>query len=149
MRTASVAVTGFLCLSILLCSGCRDSSTPPPLTKIHLLNINLAYSNFCDTNGRPPSNFDELEPFVVGTVFPESRRKREEETLRELRDGKYVVIWNQKGAFGARQGTEVLVAYEQQTPERGGFVVFADGRVQRMSPEELERATQGNDQAER
>ena len=129
---------GFLCLSILLCIGCQGTSTPPPLTKIHLLNISLAYANFCDTNGRPPSNLDELAPFVVAT-----------ETLHELREGKFVVIWNQKGAFGARQGTDVLVAYEQQTPERGGFVVFADGRVQRMSPVELERGTRRDEPPDR
>jgi hypothetical protein len=129
------------CITILLFVGCQRSSTPPPLTKIHLLNLNLAYSNFCATNGRSPSNLDELAPFVVTTVFPESHRKREEETLRELREGNYVVVWKQQGALEAKQGTDIVTGYEKRTPETGGFVVFADGRVERMSAEELERRT--------
>ena len=134
-------MAAFFWMTTLLFLGCQHSSTPPPLTKMHLLNLNLAYTNFCDTHGRAPRNLDDLAPFVVGTVFPESHRKREEETLQELREGNFVVVWNRLGAMEAKQGTSVITGYEKRVPESGGFVVYADGRVEWMSAEELKRVT--------
>jgi hypothetical protein len=134
-------------ITVLLFAGCQRSATPPRLTKIHLQAINLTYLSFCDVNGKPPSNLDELAPFIM--QVPEEHPIWDEEILRALREGKYVVIWNQKGALEVRQGTDVITAYEQDAPERGGFVVFADGQVHWMSAEELERATQRNERPDR
>jgi hypothetical protein len=80
-----------------------------------------------------------LPHLSLGIVDPESRVSWDAETLRALKKGKYVVVWDQQGALKARTGTDIITAYEQQAAESGGFVLFADGRVEWMSAEELER----------
>jgi hypothetical protein len=148
-RRFSTLLAALLSLAVSLVLGCQPSSNqqgtaseiPSALLKAKLYGISLGYHEFSLVNKRPPDNIDELAPFLVGTIYPPSAQEREQECLREIKEGKYVVIWNQQGAGEAKKGTDILLAYEQRTLERGGFVVFADGRVEWMSSQDLERAT--------
>jgi len=157
-RKFEFAVSCSLWLVVLLLPGCRpsqegtgntptsrssqestESKTLSPSTNAKLKNINLAYCNYCTSYGRAPVNVEELAPFVISTVFPESHRRMEEEWLRQLKQGETVVIWNQKDVSGEKEGTALVTAYEKRTPVQGGFVVYADGRVEWRTPAELER----------
>jgi hypothetical protein len=144
-RTPRTVPAGCLWLAVLLVHGCQPAGTtvptPSSLTNAQLKSFNLAYWNFNCSTGRSPANIEEFAPFLVGTVFPESHRKMEEECLRLLRAGQYVVIWNQPGVLNAKDGTDIVTAYESRTVEKGGFVIFADGRVQWMTPVEFEQVT--------
>lgn len=141
----SVLTASFFCLVTLFCLGCQKQegpgATPSTLTELNLLTIRLAYTNFCISQQTSPSNLEELAPFLVSTVFPESHRKMEEECLRQIQEGKYIVIWNQQGVADSKKGTDILVAYEQRAAEKGGFGVYADRRVEWLSREEVERAS--------
>ncbi len=149
LRGFSLLATGSFWAAVLISLGCQRSpsgegaggATPSPLVNSRLKNLNVAYYNFCAVNGRSPGGIDELAPYLVSTTFPESHREMEEECLRDLKEGKYSVIWNQQGVLEAKAGTDILTAYESRVAEGGGFVVFADGRVQYMTPGELEQAT--------
>jgi hypothetical protein len=111
------------------------------MTNAHLKTLHFAYRIFCSAYKRAPTNIDEFTPYLVSTVYPDSGRKLEEECLRQVKAGKYVVVWNQPGVLDAKEGTDILIAYEARVAEGGGFAVFADGRVQWMTTGELERAT--------
>jgi hypothetical protein len=137
-------VTACIWLTLFAANGCRDKGDSPT-AKHDLLQINMAYSTHFDVHKRAPGNLDELAPLIVGTiVLPESRKKLEEECLARLKAGTYVVLWHQEDAKHeyARKGTDLLIAYEAAAAEKGGLAVFADGRVERIEPAELERAIQ-------
>lgn len=131
-----------LWLVVFLFLGCRrspeSSEAPSPATQANLSNINIAYCMFCDVNDRGPANVDEFFPYVDPTGVLESERKRAEERLRLLKQGDIDLVWNQKGVSDAKEGTELVTAYEKRTAVQGGFVVFADGRVEWKAPAELE-----------
>jgi hypothetical protein len=140
---------GFFWLTVSLFLGCQGSSDqessrdaiPSPVTKAELSIINIGYHEFCADKGKPPRNLDDLAPYIALTEFPQSRRKMEEECLRQLKEGKYLVLWNRQGVWEAKEGTDIITACEQRTGESGGFVVFADGRVKWLSREEYQKAT--------
>lgn len=145
LRKFGFSVSCSLWLVLLLLLGCRrsqegtESKTPSPSTNAKLMDINLAYCNYCAVYGRAPANVEELAPFLVSTVFPESHRKMEEEWLQQLKQGEIVVIWKQKDVSREKEGTALVTAYEKGTPVQGGFVVYADGRVEWRTPAELEQ----------
>jgi uncharacterized protein (TIGR03067 family) len=144
-RKVAPLVSTLLALVFIPLPGCQQSQqgsqkpSPSPTTKAKLIGINFAYHNFCAVFRKSPGKIEELAPYVVGTTFPESFRKMEEEWLAELKKGEIVVIWSQQGAVDAKKGTDIVTAYERRTPIEGGFVVFADGRVEWMTPAEFER----------
>jgi hypothetical protein len=147
-RRLGIVLGGCVGLGILLFLGYywathRDGErdkNPPLLTERDLHIINTGYLNFYIVYQRPPTDLDEFAPFVVATTIPESWRKHEEECLRHLKEGKYVVVWKPRGPVKSNEST-VVTAYERRTAEEGGYVIFADARVQWMSPAELEQAT--------
>lgn len=129
-----------ICLSLLASLGCRDKGEST--TKYDLRKISQAYSSHFDVYKRAPGSIDELAPLIVGINLSKVDQKLEEECLARLKAGKYVVLWHQEEAKDLKEGTDVLVAYEAAAAEKGGLAVFADGRVERLEPAELERAIQ-------
>jgi hypothetical protein len=118
----------------------QRGQTPPPLTQFQLKTLALAYGNCCAVYGRSPADVEELAPILVATRFPESAREQEEECLKALRQGKYAVMWNHYDVFKVEDESTVVTAFESQTPKDGGFVVFADGHIERLDPVEFTMA---------
>lgn len=126
--------------ALLIISGCRDSSTPPRLVNAQMKSINLAYHMHCIVADRAPANLEELLT-GFGESWPESHNRADNETKRLLKEGEYLVIWNEQRAVKADSNNDCVIAYQKQVPERGGFVVRANGVVVHMTPEEFRQAT--------
>ncbi len=78
-------------------------------------------------DGRLPAKLEELADL-----------KRElPQVYQAIQDGAYVVSW------GAPQSAEVVVAYERDTPGKGGVVLAGDGSVRVLSAEEFQTASKG------
>jgi hypothetical protein len=93
--------------------------------------IVLAYHSHLDAHKRPPAKAEDLGPFI----------ENDARILGALKSGEYVVIW--KSTFqNMPQGTSnTILAYEKQTPEKGGIVGMADGVVKTMTAAEFKKAT--------
>ena len=76
-------------------------------------------------NGRSPSKLDDL---------PDMKRDLPQ-VYRAIQDGDYVVYWN-----APLTPADAVIAYERDTPTKGGVVLVADGSVSRLTPEEFRAA---------
>ena len=118
----------------------KEGPKPDALTRSQLMSLDLGYSNFCAAYGRAPANVEEFAPLLVATTFPASTRQQEEECLRLLKEGQYAVSWNGEDTLKAADNSYIVTAYETRTAKEGGFVIFADMRVEWMTPEEFAKA---------
>ncbi len=76
--------------------------------------------------GTPPKGVQDL-------------RDLDARTRHAVEDGTYVVVWNVTGTGG----TDPVVAYEKDVPEKGGMVATLNGAVTRMTPQEFKAAKAG------
>ena len=126
MTVVKSAWTLRLCVVLsVLAVGCGGSSSPT-LTRqeTELREIHEVYRHFVKSQQRPPSQLSDLVQQQYEGIYPA--------TARALREGKYLVVWGVKG-----QEAGILLAYEKDTPTRGGAVVMADGTVKHLTAEEF------------
>jgi hypothetical protein len=111
------------------------------LTKLQLKAIGLAYASFGDANRRKaPSKIEDLHPYLHGNTWPPEAGKLNRECYQGINEGKYIVIWGVKDFHGAKEGSNLLIAYESEARQTSGLAIFADSRVERLSAEQLEKA---------
>jgi len=117
--------TGFLFLVLVGVAGCGKSSGDPDveLQKNELGSIYAIYRQYVKNNERAPTELTDLDRYEI--VQPMG--------MRVLREGKYQIVWG----VDARDG-ETILAYETDAKEKGGAVLLADGKVQKMSAEQFQ-----------
>lgn len=107
------------------CTASKPVVSQAP-NKDALEEIGQMLKSLADEGRKPPAKLAELEP--VEPMLPTAGAM--------LRDGTLVYLW---GAAYAADGNKVA-AYEKKTPTEGGFVLFQDGTVKEMTPDEFQAA---------
>ena len=137
-----------LLLVFIFLSGCQSSppAQPPPMTKIDLMTICLAYEQYSQSYQKPPSKLEELGLYLVATEYPESHRQMEIDCMKKIQDGHYVVIWDQLGVSQVKPGEakHLLLAYESTAKKTGGWGVFGGNRIEWLKPEDITRLTKSH-----
>lgn len=131
----------WLCvLCFLVAAGCRKPTEPQNADEkqaaLNLQLFGLGYRNYLDSNSRPPRSVDELTTLISSD--------------RPIDFDRYHITWG----VDVRAITEprTVLAYDRAAPEKGGMVLFHDGRVERVSAEafqQLPKAPPGKRPAER
>jgi len=115
-------------------SGGADRSALPRVEReADLRQLAFAYSFFFDANKRSPANAEELSPYF----------EKNQKLLKALNDKEVVLIFNAPPItqIAATDGTSnVVLAYEGQTPTKGGYVVMFDTSVHMMTADEFKKA---------
>jgi hypothetical protein len=117
-----------------------DRSRPQdPVSRTRMANdlrmLGLAYQNYCDANvGKGPARAEDLAPYI----------ENDQRILGQLKSGDIVFNYG----VGLLQvvnttGTSnTILAYDKDTPTRGGYAVFFDGMPKRLTPDEFKAAAQ-------
>jgi hypothetical protein len=99
----------------------------------------ICYDAFAEKNKRSPRDLEDFEKGLPTLGDIANDPKMAPKYLQEIRSGKFVVLWDvnlQAANLGAgRSGT--VLAYEKDTPDSGGLVLFADGSVVRLTAEQF------------
>ena len=112
-----------------LAGGCGESKPTRSVGDEHkdaLTELGEMLKGLAAEGGKPPAKLAELEP--VEPRIPVAGPA--------IRNGNIVYIW---GAAYVAGGTQV-VAYEKQAPEAGGYVLYQDGTVKKLSASEFQSA---------
>jgi hypothetical protein len=109
----------------------RNAPTQGDLrTPNQLKQIGLAYHNYFDAKRKAPENAEDLAPYF----------ENNERLLGELKS-KRIVFFYGVGLLDMKAGTsKTILAYQKDVPARGGWVLFGDGSVKRMSAEEFKES---------
>jgi hypothetical protein len=136
----------FLLLLAWCCgiAGCSCSSSPQivnkPLdpTKEKLLNIFIAYAQFCVDRQQPPQGPADLDPILA-------KMGKTDDPWRSPRDGQpFVVCWGVdllKPLSWAKPNSTPVLAYEKQGVDGSRYVFTAVQRTMLMSDKEFHEAT--------
>ncbi len=128
---ALVKPTTMLALLLIvpfLAGGCKGSAPSDPDTELQkgeLGHLYEAYFTFVKKNQQPPASVDDLAQFQ--TIFPFA--------IKAVQDGKYQVVWGVSS-----KDSRTVLAYETGAAEKGGMVLMADGKIKKMSAQELQAA---------
>jgi hypothetical protein len=118
-----------------LLAGCGGKAVPTnpehAQRQTELKQIWEVYTSYLETKHRPPAGLADVKGY--GTVFSEG--------LRAVREGRVVVNWGV--ADPTRAAARQVLAYDKDTPTQGGLVVFGDGTVKEVTPEEFRAAKAG------
>jgi hypothetical protein len=119
-------VCSALPLVALSCGGKKADQDPETARRREeLQQISAMYEAYAKAHeGEPPKQLSDLATREHEQIYPLG--------FRVLREGSYVVVW---GASGKDSGT--VLAYEKDAPAKGGFVLTADGNVQKLTADEL------------
>lgn len=130
---------GWLLVAALVAAGCEKKAeptgvvlgvTPGPRSQAQLQNdlreVGIIHLLYLDMNAKKPATaLADITPFAKD--YPQG--------LEGLRNGTYVMVWNRSMPADRLK----VLAYEKDAPQRGGWVVFVDGTVKKVSKEEFEK----------
>jgi hypothetical protein len=121
MRLQRLAIIGLLALV-----GCGDGGER---TANDLRQIGLAYHGYCDAQRKGPASEKDLAPYYENS----------ERLSGALRSGRYVFLWG-VSVMDLGKRTYVVIGYEKDVPTSGGYVLFANASVRKMSAQEFQSA---------
>ena len=134
-RTIPVVV----CLALLV-SGCSSQKAVDRVKRSNdLKEIGLAFHEFCQKPGSPaPTKADDLKPWIKDTG-----------AMSKLASGEVVFLWGVHARDLARMpdgsgGT--ILAYEKETPEKGGLCLFGECSVKELTAEEFKKTPKAKSQ---
>jgi hypothetical protein len=78
--------------------------------------------------GQPPHSLADM---------PELRRDLPK-AYPAFEDGRYVVVWGVDPNRASGGASQTVLAYEKDTPQKGGVVAFLDGSVRNVTAQEFE-----------
>jgi hypothetical protein len=139
----AIVAASLLLACVLACGGVQKMREAAARSKAtnDLKQIALAYHN-SDAATTTPKNADELGAFMPP----------EEKTLVAQMGpgGKYVVFWDVKiSSIKPGEKHTTILAYESETPSKGGPAAFADGSVRQITAEEFAAAPKANTKTEK
>jgi hypothetical protein len=111
----------------------QQMQNPAMLTN-QLKMIGLAYLNYADAKGQPPSRIEDLAPFYENDAA----------VTAAVKDGTFVVFWNSDYRKMTKGTSNTILAYHKDAKDKGGLVLLADGSVKTMSPKEFNAAPKAN-----
>jgi len=95
-----------------------------------LKQIGLGYHSYHDATGKGPAKAEDLGPYI----------ENDKRLLGMLMKKDIVFFYNNR-LTDIREGTSnVLLAYEKDAPTKGGYVLYFDGSVRRMSADDFKKA---------
>jgi hypothetical protein len=110
-----------------------------PVTKNQLKRIALAYWSFGDAyKDKAPTKLQDLHPFMHAQAWPPD--DGDQKAYGAVQNGRYTVVWGVKDFHKAKEGSKLLLVYETEAKKTTGFAIFADHRIERLTPEQLEKA---------
>ncbi len=116
--------------AVLLLSGTAQAQTR---TANDLKQIGLAFHNHCDAIAKAPTKGADLAPYL-------ENNKR---ILDLLASGEIVFLYGVSVQDLVKSGkglSKIVIGYEKVVPTKGGYVLFGDGSVKKMTPEEFKQA---------
>jgi hypothetical protein len=123
-------VTAFALLSIA-CGSVRQAAERQKKQN-DLMQIALAYINYCEAKGKGPANADDLLPYIENDPVLLQKMKND-----------YTIIWgvelNKPAQFENGMSFTIL-AYENAAPTSGGVVVMCDAAPKIMTASEFNAA---------
>jgi hypothetical protein len=131
MSTAKQICTLLLLAFMLLPAyGCGRKSAPlVTMQQREFREIHELYFHFVKSQERPPKVLSDLTKEDYEKLYPM--------TVKDLQDGKYLVVW---GVDSKDAGT--VLAYEKDAPDMGGAVLMANGTVKTMTADQFKAAKQ-------
>lgn len=135
-------------LLVALCAvlaGCGQAPSKSDETRRAIGVIGLEYHFYCSEKKSAPSSIDDLLVFQNPAGFLPGNELASSEALVALRSGNYVVYWNYDVNADAERNKTVILAYHKDVPKDGGYVVYGDGRRERLTKESFERANKARD----
>jgi predicted Zn finger-like uncharacterized protein len=103
--------------------------------EIDLKYIGVAYMNMSDVK-KTPAKAEDFEPYLVNMIPFEGREGKF--AYEKLKNGGIVFIYNVPQIDLRNKGRQIL-AYDKDTPVRGGMVLIDGFDVVRMTPEEFQQ----------
>lgn len=119
--------TFFAGLMVLAMAGVTAAQGSDRETPNLLKFIGLAYHNHLSDHGKPPTKADDLKPYLESP-----------KALSLLNDGKVVFIYKVHVTEMMDEGSsKTIVAYEKEAATKGGWCLFGDGSVRKLSAKEF------------
>jgi hypothetical protein len=100
------------------------------VTANDLKQIGLAYHAFHDANNRGPANPEQLAPF-----FENSKK-----LLDHFKTKRIEFFYNVRIVDMTEGTANTVLAYEKDTPTKGGYALYGDGSVRKLSAEQFKKA---------
>jgi hypothetical protein len=94
-----------------------------------LRDLSTYYFSYVDTAKHGPAKLEDLQDL----------KKDLPSLYQALADGRYVVIWNARPDGLSR----TVLAYDKDTPAKGGVALLGDGSVKQLSVAEFQAAMKG------
>lgn len=129
--TTGLLVAGLL-VTILSCGNVRQAAQKQQrMNTMKLLGI--MYHNYNDFYSKGPSGPQDFQK------MPDS----DPAVVAALQSGQLIVVWDVKISELSRTQplSNFVLGWEATTPTSGGIVLFADGAVQEMTPQQFQSAT--------
>jgi len=91
--------------------------------------IGRMYKGYTTDHKKPPQYLiDFNHPYEPANV----------EGFIALRDGESIMLWG--GKLPGKNADSIVLAYEKETPDKGGLVLFQDGTIKSLTAEEFNAA---------
>ncbi len=135
MRVLNAVGVGMLALLAAGC-GVREAAQRQKAEN-DLKQIGLMYHNYADKHLKGPAKVEDLREFSADYA----------QAYEALKAGQYTLVLNGTTIPLMLQGaSNTVLAYESDTPTKGGAVVMGDASVKRMTAEEFKKAPKANGQ---
>jgi hypothetical protein len=130
-RFATAASLGRLLLvtSLLLPACSKKTVEEERYERSELQQIWMMYRLYAKEKKRPPMKLADLR--LYERVAPAG--------AATVARGEFVVRWGTK-LVEEDQSSSIVVAYEKNAPQEGGFVLLANGKIQKMTASECQAA---------
>jgi hypothetical protein len=120
------------CTLTLGCGKIREAADRAKMGN-HLKAVGLAFHNYCGKYpGKAPMTAEDLEPLMIGDTA----------ALKALKSGQVVIYWGVtlNDLMKAGNLADIVLAYEQGVPEKGGLVLMADVSLKQMTVDDFKAA---------
>jgi hypothetical protein len=131
MLRVKLSVVAALAASLLLVGTTGARQIDQKKIANDLKQIGIAYHNYFDSFKKGPAKAADLFDFL-------DKNKR----ILDLLENKDIVFQYGVGILDMTDGTSnTVLAYEKDAPTKGGFVLYGDASVKRLTAEEFKKAT--------
>ena len=98
-------------------------------TQMDMKMIGLAYHTHLDVTRKPPARAEDLQAFLMESPT----------ALGRLKNGQVVFFWNVHIKDMTAGASNTILAYDKDTPAKGGLALFGDGSVRVLSLDEFQK----------